>query len=48
MSCLLIKFFLIEVILFLKLLRKFPDDIIFKLEKLALLFVMLEKHLALS
>ena len=48
MSCLLVEFLLVEVVLFLELLREFPNDIILELKKLALLFVMLEKHLALS
>ena len=48
MSRLLIKLFLVEVILLLELLRELPDDIVLELKQLALLFVVLEEHLALS
>jgi hypothetical protein len=48
MTCLLIEFVLIIIIFLLKLLRKLPDDIIFKLEEPPLLFIVFEKHSSFS
>ena len=43
-----VKFILIEIILFLELLLHFPNHVIFKFEKAALLLIMLDQKLALG
>ena len=48
MPGLLVKLFLVEVILFLELLRKFPDNIIFEFKEFPLFFIVLKEDLSLS